>query len=61
VAGLDRDEFDSVGDARMFGPWDTWPLALAAVLVVVIVGLVLSEVLQLRYTVSTIGPDRRER
>jgi hypothetical protein len=57
VAGFGRDEFDSVGDARMFGPWVTWPLVLAAAFVVVIVGLVLLEVLQLRYAVSTIGPD----
>jgi hypothetical protein len=57
VAGVDRDEFDTVGDARMFGPWVTWPVALAAVFVVVIVGLVLLEVLQLRCAVSTIGPD----
>ena len=41
----------------MFGPWVTWPLVLAAVFVVVIVGLVLLEVPQLRYPVSTVVPD----
>jgi hypothetical protein len=41
----------------MFGPCVIWPLVLAAVFVVVIVGLVLLEVLQLCYPVSTIGPD----
>jgi hypothetical protein len=57
VAGFDQDEFDRMGDAGMFGPWVTWLLVLAAVFVVVIVGLVLVEAVQLLYGVSTIGPD----